>query len=496
MRHFRRSLTLIIVLAILLGVVASAGASPQQQGSTYTVKGGDTLYKISRATGTSVSDLINLNGPTYPSLYTNPSLIYVGWVFKLSAGATTTGGSGTASGGTYTVQAGDYLSSIARKTGTSVSDLITLNGPTYPSLYTNPGLIYVGWVFKLSAGAVVDNTTTGGTDGGTTGGTTGGDGGNPPPSTTVTSGFEVGGQTHGLGHPGEMRYAGMTWVKYQVKWGPGSSPDGEAGRLNNAHNQGFKVLFSVTGPDHPNSINYSAYANYVAGLAGLGADGIEIWNEMNFDREWPAGEISGANYVNNMLRPSYNAIKVRNPGTMVISGAPTPTGAFPYCGADIGGLVGCNDDTFIRQMAAAGAANVADCIGVHYNAGTTSPYATSGAPNAYHYSWYYQPMVNLYYGAFGGARKLCFTEIGYLVGEGTNLPGGFSWASGTSVAEHAQWHAENVSLAGNSGRVRLYIVWNVDIGDNSGGDPQGGYSIIRGGGCPACETIRGVTGGG
>jgi LysM repeat protein len=484
---WRVLLLILTVLLLLNATIAPASAAPEAQDGTYTVQSGDTLSIISRKTGTSVSDLINLNGATYPSLFSNPNLIYVGWVLKLSPGATVPGGSG---GATYTVKAGDYLAKIARETGTSYADLINLNGATYPTLYTNPNVIHVGWVLKLSAGATVpDNTTPPDT------GSTGDTGSAPPPTNSALSGgFELGGQTHSLAHPGEMHYAGMSWVKYQIKWTPGADYGSEAGRLDSGHAQGFKVLFSVTGPDHPSSIDYGAYAGYVGGLAAMGADGIEVWNEMNFDREWVPSQISGSNYVNNMLRPAYNAIKANNPGTLVISGAPTPTGAFPYCGADIG-IVGCNDDTYLHQMAAAGGANYADCIGMHYNAGTTSPYATSGSPNSYHYSWYYTPMVNLYYGAFGGARKLCITELGYLVGEGTNLPGGFSWASGTSVAEHAQWLAENVSLASSSGKVRLLIVWNVDIGDSSGGDPQGGYSIIRSGGCPACDTLHNVTGG-
>jgi hypothetical protein len=43
--------------------------------------------------------------------------------------------------------------------------------------------------------------------------------------------------------------------------------------------------------------------------------------------------------------------------------------------------------------------------------------------------------------------------------------------------------------------VRLMVVFNVDF-TVYGDDPQGGYAIIRpGGSCPACETLRAVTGG-
>lgn len=122
--------------------------------STYTVKGGDVLGRIAQTNGTTVSALVNLNGPTYPSLYSNPNLIYVGWVLKISSGSTSTPAASTsttasASGRTYTVKAGDYLGSIARQENTTVAELLSLNVGTYPGLSSNPNLIYTGWVLKL-----------------------------------------------------------------------------------------------------------------------------------------------------------------------------------------------------------------------------------------------------------------------------------------------------------------------------------------------------------
>ena len=113
-----------------------------------------------------------------------------------------------------------------------------------------------------------------------------------------------------------------------------------------------------------------------------------------------------------------------------------------------------------------------------------------------YYTRYYAGMVNKYFNAFGGTRKLCFTELGYLSGEGYGaLPGNFAWAGGTSVAEHAQWLGEAANLSKNGGRVRLMIVFNVDF-TLYGEDPQAGFAIIRpGGACPACDSLRAVTGG-
>ncbi|MBZ0300742.1 MAG: hypothetical protein K8J31_13415, partial [Anaerolineae bacterium] len=206
----------------------------------------------------------------------------------------------------------------------------------------------------------------------------------------------------------------------------------------------------------------------------------------NIDREWPSGSISPANYTN-LLRSAYQGIKGANPNTMVISGAPAPTGFFGGCS---GG--GCDDDAFVRGMAAAGAANSMDCLGIHYNEGILSPDATSGDPrgNSGHYSRYFWGMVNTYSRAFGGSRPLCFTELGYLTPEGfPPLPGGFAWAQNVTLAQQANWLDRAVTLARSTGRVRLLIVWNVDFTEYSS-DPMAGYALIRpDGSCPACDAL-------
>ncbi|HET7376469.1 MAG TPA: NBR1-Ig-like domain-containing protein, partial [Anaerolineae bacterium] len=237
--------------------------------------------------------------------------------------------------------------------------------------------------------------------------------------------FEIGGQINGSPW-GPMHTAGMTWVKVQSHGGD------ESGAISAIHAAGFKVLLSVVG-DKGSVMDpgyQAAYAADVAKMAAAGADGIEIWNEPNIDREWPNGQVSGGNYTQ-LLAKAYPAIKAANSGTLVISAAPAPTGYFAGgCQAD-----GCNDDIFLQQMAAAGAANYMDCIGAHHNSGTTAPDVTSGRPEGNHYSWYFLPTLNLYYSSFGGARKVCFTELGYLSPEGypslQSTAPSFAWAENT-----------------------------------------------------------------
>ncbi|EIQ78469.1 lysM domain protein [Shigella flexneri 1235-66] len=77
------------ILIMLVGSLIVAGcSSSSNSGSTYTVKRGDTLYAISRSTGTSVRDLARLNNISPP--YT----IEVGQRLKLSGSTKTSPTSG------------------------------------------------------------------------------------------------------------------------------------------------------------------------------------------------------------------------------------------------------------------------------------------------------------------------------------------------------------------------------------------------------------------
>src|SRR5207253_6635129 len=131
------------------------------------------------------------------------------------------------------------------------------------------------------------------------------------------------------------------------------------------------------------------YAAYVGGLAAQGADAIEIWNEMNIDREWKTGAINPATYVS-LLSKAYSAIKGANGGTLVITGALAPTGAENAFGLDRV----WNDDRYYAGMANANAGQYADCIGVHYNEGIVSPTQVGGDPRDSYPTRYFSTMLN------------------------------------------------------------------------------------------------------
>ncbi|MBW4439187.1 MAG: LysM peptidoglycan-binding domain-containing protein [Pleurocapsa minor GSE-CHR-MK-17-07R] len=545
-----RKFFIIFFAVLLLAIVPLASVSAQQQ--QYVVQYGDTLFRIAVRFNTSIQALATANG------IANPNFIYVGQVLTIPTGGTpppaTPGPTAPPTGETtYVVQRGDFLSAIARRFNVTTTAIITRNSIANPNLIypgqqliipggtgappptavpptgvpptappggtttyrvapgdtlariaarfgtttsaiaaangiSNPNLIYVGQLLTIPSGSGPVPTPVPGATATTRPPT------NPPPGGVS---FELGGQivTGNFGLAPQMRQAGMTWVKLQVRHNQGDSPSVAQGAIDGARANGFRVLLSVIGNPSQLAANTGGYiadfANFLGGVAALGPDAIEVWNEQNIDREWPRGLISPTTYTQ-MLQASFNSIKSRNSAVLVVSGAPAPTGFFG------GGCTGngCDDDAFIRGMAAAGAGNYADCIGIHYNEGVVPPTASSGDPrgNPNHYTRYFPTMVNLYASVFPN-KQLCFTELGYLTAEGLGpLPPAFGWAATTSLQEQAEWLAQAAVLSRNTGRVRMLIVFNIDA-TRYDDDPQAGFAIVRGGNtCIACNTLGGVMG--
>jgi LysM repeat protein len=435
---------------------------------TYRVNWGDTLTSIASRFGTNISTILQSN----PQI-TNPNLIFAGQDLEIPTGdtptvtpvpppsITPTPTPPPTGSQTYIVQSGDTLSAIARRFNTTANAIAQASG------ISNINLIYVGQRLTIPGS------------------------GFPPPD---NSAFALGAQTLNLDNKVRLEEAGMTWIKYQYKWPSEDTLVNLEAIIDSAHDAGFKILVTITG-DTPypaaNSINFLSYIDFVKQVAALGPDAMEIWNEMNIDFEWPAGQISPSSYVNNMLAPAYTAVKAIDSNILVISGALAPTGFNNTTNA-------WSDARYLTELRNAGAANYLDCVGVHYNAGATSPSATSGHPadpGNRHYSWYYLPTLSLYRNAFSGTRNLCLTEFGYLTAEGfSGVPDGFSWAANTTLNQQATWLAEATQIAKNSGYVRLAIVYNLDfIKYEPTGDPQAGYAIVRlDGSCPACMPLGNV----
>ena len=112
--------------------IISVSSAPIQSPAvnTYTVRSGDTLSSIASKFGTSYQALASLNG------ISNPNLIYAGQVLRVN-------GSASAGSVYYTVRAGDNLSAIASRYGTSYQSIAALNG------LANPNLIFAGQTLKI-----------------------------------------------------------------------------------------------------------------------------------------------------------------------------------------------------------------------------------------------------------------------------------------------------------------------------------------------------------
>ncbi len=114
--------------------------------NAYRVQAGDTLSSIAVKCGISVSKIVSING------LTSANDIHIGQLLKMS-GTDSSASLTSSSNGNYTVQAGDTLSSIALKYGTSVNQLVAANE------LADSNTIHEGQTLKLSGGSSSSSTS-------------------------------------------------------------------------------------------------------------------------------------------------------------------------------------------------------------------------------------------------------------------------------------------------------------------------------------------------
>jgi peptidoglycan DL-endopeptidase LytE len=153
------SATTVTASAHLVSAPLLSAAAPAANGLTgrYTVVAGDTLSAIAARFGTTTATLASANH------LANPNLIIVGEVLAVPGGSPSVRGpspapvpaSGAASlSGRYTVVAGDTLSAIAARFGTTTATLASANH------LANPNLITVGEVLAVPGGSAVATPAT------------------------------------------------------------------------------------------------------------------------------------------------------------------------------------------------------------------------------------------------------------------------------------------------------------------------------------------------
>ena len=324
--------------------------------------------------------------------------------------------------------------------------------------------------------------------------------GTPAPTSTplpiADPSFGYGVVVNGLTAPDETldlaRQLGVGWVKLPVRW---ADVEPQPGNLNwealdaffagaAARNQ--KVLVTVyAAPDWSRAVtaenrsgppdNPIAYATFISQLLQRyrGAiHAVEIWSEMNSDREWyVAGGLNSASYMQ-LLLPAARAVRSVDPGVLIISGGLNPTGVDD-------GILAIDDFRYLRELIGMGMLDFVDCVGVHhkgYNLPPDVPYdARQDDPTARfrepydnpHHSWSFYSTLRGYYDlivAAGRDTPLCVTEFGWPAvddaASATDLP---AFVYDNTPEEQAAYIVQAFEMMHDWEFVRLAMVSNLDL---------------------------------
>jgi LysM repeat protein len=120
--------------------IPGTGSTSGENPSYYTVSRGDTLSTIATRFGTTVQALVQANG------LASADRIYVGQRLVVPGGATASTSGPSGSSVYYTVQRGDYVSSIAARHGVTAWAIVQANH------LANPNFIYVGQRLVIPGG--------------------------------------------------------------------------------------------------------------------------------------------------------------------------------------------------------------------------------------------------------------------------------------------------------------------------------------------------------
>ncbi len=118
-------------------------ASVEVEGTTYSVRWGDTLFTIAQSFGTTVDDIKALNGLTDDFIIVGQELIVPG-DFEVPSDIIT---APSGAGGVHIVQPGENLFRIALRYGTTVDAIARANN------IVNPWFIYVGQELTIPGGS-------------------------------------------------------------------------------------------------------------------------------------------------------------------------------------------------------------------------------------------------------------------------------------------------------------------------------------------------------
>lgn len=500
-------------------------AIPPATGNTYTVRAGDTLYRIAVANGTTVALLSELNN------ITNPAQIYVGQVLILSAELTAVpttvptlvaptaestvnatvevtedpsveqdvDDGDTELVGSYVVQPGETLYRIAINNNTTLDVLQSLNN------MTNVNSIYAGQRLILPTDVVVDDTAT--------------------ESATVADvpfgyGIQVYKPVSSMSPvASQLVQLGVNWVKLDVSWAEIELQQGEYDfvaldeTVAALDGLGINILMNVydapswsrsdytmnellklnSGPP-ANMANFGVFMSRLATQYNGVVDAYEIWKSPNLLKYWTVpvyatepviGENGdygfpdemqlGAMYYMPMLEAGYDAVKQVDPNALVITAGLAPVGA-----SDNYNFIATG--TYLNNMLLLGAADYSDGIGAIFGASAVPPTAVCctqppGVDSHYEsFLQYFLEVVAFYNDMLVqndvDALPVYVTQFGWGTTEGTNLvpaPTGFEWLEYTDQAEQALYITQAFELGRELEYVGGMFLYNLDgcaVGDS------------------------------
>ena len=334
----------------------------------------------------------------------------------------------------------------------------------------------------------------------------------PAPAPANLGSFGYGIQVHPGGDmgatAGAVRDLGFNWVKLQFPWedyegqpGQRNWPDDKIDALSGA---GLNIMASIVkAPDWARNPAYGyaeegppqdphTFASFVGEFAGRycgRVQAIEVWNEQNLPREWGHEPLSASRYVQ-LLGVTYRAIKDNCSEMIVVSGAPTPTGAPPPYAIP--------DFTYLEQMYQAGLKNVSNAIGVHPSGFGNPPDArvqdvwagTYSRPSHINdASFYFRNVMEQYrnimikYG--DGGKQLWPTEFGW-ASSGNPLPD-YEYAVYNSEQQQGEYISRAYQMMRDWGFVGPAFLWNLNYNLIQPGSEMAAFGIQN---RPAFDIIK------
>lgn len=458
--------------------IASLTPVPQPM-MEHVVRPGENLYRIALRYGSTINAIAQENGITNPALIRSGTTLRIPGVVPSPTPTPVTPvtpmptmpPSPTA---TYTVRPGDTLFRIAINNRTTVVQLVSLNN------IPNPNVIYVGQIITIPAaseGAATTSTTvTTSTDTTTT--------------TTQGAGYARGIEVYLVGQDvnalvNDLQDLGVTWVKLRVDWRDYEPIQGQINFaaldtiVETLDANLFNILMTVSKtPDWARSSTTESgppddMANFGTFMGALAkqyvgrVDAYEIWDEPNLRREWNSSVHSiGAQSYAALLRAGYDAVKAADPEVLVISAGLAPTGFND-------GVNAANDRLFLRDLYAAGLADMSDGIGAHPNGWANPPDSLCcAAPVGVqtHYedpSFYFLSTLNDYRRIMSeqqdGNTAIWVTKFGWGSSEDTAPPPETQiFVSYTSLGEQGIYDARGFELGAQLGFVGPMFLYNLN----------------------------------